>query len=195
MANRDAPFGLRPAYHSLGGVMRTQRYHIASAEAVGIWRGDLVELEGTARRITASAGPTEEPFIGVFWGCRYRDTGGNYIYNKQWPAAQVTLGSEDAVAYVYDDPFIVFEIQVDGAFSLDDIGQDADMVYTAGSTNTGNSAVELDSSDIGGSNTNLHIVDLVERVGNDENSNFANVYVMINEHGMRSVGAPAIEEV
>jgi len=104
-------------------------------------------------------------------------------------------GSEDAVAYVYDDPFIVFEIQVDGAFSLDDIGQEADMVYTAGSTLTGNSAVELDSSDIGGSNANLHIVDLVERVGNDENSNFANIYVLINEHTFRNVGLAAIEEV
>ena len=193
MANRDAPMGLRPAYHSLGAVMRTQRYHIASAEAVGIWRGDLVELEATGRRITASAAATEEPFIGVFWGCRYRDAAGNYVYNKQWPAATVTLGSENAVAYVYDDPFIVFEIQVDGAFSLDDIGQDADIVYAAGSTNTGNSAVELDSSDIG-TGDNLHIVDLIERVGNDENSDNANVYVLINEHGLRNLGQPSSEE-
>ena len=194
MANRDAPMGLRPAYHSLGGVMRTQRYAIASAEAVGIWRGDLVEQEATSRRITASAGPTEFPVIGVFWGCRYRDTTGAYVYNKQWPAAQVTLGSEDAVAYVYDDPFIVFEIQVDGAFALADIGQDADMVYAAGSTNTGNSAVELDSSDIG-TGDNLHIVDLIERAGNDEVTNNANVYVLINEHSLRNLGVAGIEEV
>lgn len=194
MANRDTPMGLRPAYHLTGGVMRTQRYKIASGEAVGIWRGDLVEQEATSRRITASAAATEEPFIGVFWGCRYRDTIGNYVYSKQWLAATATLGSEDAVAYVYDDPFIVFEIQCDGAFALTDIGQQADIVYAAGSTNTGNSAVELLSSDIG-TGDNLHIVDLVERVGNDELTNNANVYVLINEHGLRNVGEPSIEEV
>lgn len=193
MANRDTPMGLRPAYHFSGGVMRTSRYHIANAYAVAIFRGDLIHKLGTARNIEAGDNPDTTPSHGVFWGCSYRDASGNQVYSKFWPAAQATLGSEGAIAYVYDDPDIVYEIQVTAGFVADDIGQSADYAYTVGSTLTGNSKTELDSATYGG-DLALNVVDLIERPDNAFGTN-ANIYVVINEHGLRNAGAAGHEEV
>lgn len=193
MANRDTPFGLRPAYHRGGGTIRPSRYKIASAYGVGIWTGDLVHQVGTGRNIEAGDAAGDAPFIGVFAGVQYTDTNGEYQYKRYWPASTVTLNSDDAVAYVYDDPEIVFEIQVDGAFTAADIGQDADITYTAGSTTTGMSKTELQSSDIG-TGDNLHIVDLVDRVDNEADTN-AKVHVVINEHSSRNAGVASQEEL
>ena len=47
------------------------------------------------------------------------------------------------MAFVQDDPDAVFEIQSAGSPAQTDVGLNADIAYTAGSTKTGMSAVEL----------------------------------------------------
>jgi hypothetical protein len=165
MANRDSPMGLIPAYHAGGGVMRPSRYKIASAMAEAIFTGDLVHLTGTGKEINGGLAATDAPFIGVFAGCRYTATNGEIVYADNWVASTATLGSVAADAFVYDDPDIVFEIQSDGTTVAGDIGNKADIAYTAGSTTTGRSKTELDQSDVG-TGANLYIVDFVERADN-----------------------------
>ena len=178
MANRDNPMGLRPAYHLTGGVIRQQVYSIASAYGTGIWSGDLVHVVDTSRNIEAGDGAGDAPFIGVFAGCEYSDASGNKIFSRQWLASTATLGSVDAVAYVYDDPNIVWIIQADGALAVTDVWRQADLAYTAGSTGK-----------------NLHVYGIYDHPENTAGSTNVDVLVLINEHSLVNGGATQYEEV
>ena len=71
MANKDAPFGLRPIRMIGGGDFTggQDRYSIASSYNTSLYQGDLVEplTNGTIGR--KAAGETD-PVLGVFNGCR-----------------------------------------------------------------------------------------------------------------------------
>ena len=87
-----------------------------------------------------------------------------------------------ADAFVYDDPHQVFEIQGDGASAQTDVMQTADVVVGSGSTVTGVSAMELDSTDIG-TGANLVIIGFSGKIGRSEVGSANAVYkVLINEH-------------
>ena len=74
MANKDAPFGLRPV-GELGSEIQnggTSKYLITSGDGQAIYKGDLVKLESTGY-ITASTDGDSVRAIGVFNGCFYND--------------------------------------------------------------------------------------------------------------------------
>ena len=178
MANTDAPNGFTPAFHLKGGTIRLQKYNIASALAADIKSGDCVFLTGSGKQIDLVDAGTDTPIVGVFQGVRYRDTDGSYIYRKDWVSGTTTLNSDDAVAMVVDDPNVVFEVQASGSIAAADIGQQADIAYTAGSSLLGTSKAELGAP---ASGANFQIYDLVDRDDNEYGAN-AKVYVLINEH-------------
>jgi hypothetical protein len=69
-----------------------------------------------------------------------------------------------------------------------DFGKNADVVVGSGSTTTGLSAMELDSSDIGtGAAKNLKLIGIYDTPGNAL-GNFCQVVVKINEHLYGSAG-------
>ena len=184
MANKDAPFGFRPA-KMLGGAPFNNgqtSYDIASGFSSNIFTGDAVELHTDGTITVAAAGATN--IIGVFNGCFYTDTNGKPTYSKHWPASTV---ASDAVAFVLDDPNIVFEAQEDstdiGASWPANRGSNADLVSThAGSTKTGRSGMELDSSTITAATAQFRIVDVVSDEYNNETSSAnGNYLVRINE--------------
>lgn len=118
MANVNAPFGLKPLSRLDGGVVgRVNNYSIADAYASAIGYGDLVVLAGTFNANTPypspniSLGATTNTFRGVFAGCSYQDTLGNFIWSKNWVASTSTLNAVGAQAFVYDDPQIIFQVQ------------------------------------------------------------------------------------
>ena len=87
-----------------------------------------------------------------------------------------------------DDPSQLFIIQVDESVAQTDIGKNADIVGTGGSTTTGVSSMELDSSTIAKTAAlNLKIVGLWDVPGNTFGTN-AVVVVKINEHLYGSAG-------
>ena len=49
-------------------------------------------------------------------------------------------------AYIYDDPYMLFEAQCDGTIAKTDIGKNTDSVLTTGSTVNGQSKNEIDDS-------------------------------------------------
>lgn len=181
MANPNAPFGFRPVRHNFGGLVRASEWFIAGGLAANIFRGDLVvPTPGTAKRITIGTAAATA-FVGVFDGCVYETPDGEIKYAHYWPTGQLIKTGSVVRTYIFDDPGILFECQCDGAFSADDIGQDADMVDNgSGNTLLGKSTQELDSSDIGTGN-NLHIVDYVRDGRNEVGAN-ARLLVLINEH-------------
>ena len=150
MANADRPSGFTPLRHAFGGVIRTNTYRLESAYATGLFTGDMVILSSGV--IAVGAQDSAVP-LGVFAGCQYTATDGSVVFSKTWPAATVTLGSADAVAYVYDDPGIIYSVQTETGSTYAKATHDGNVydieVEHAGNTTTGQSGMEIDLTDTG----------------------------------------------
>ncbi len=113
VANPNAPFGLRPVKHLKGGVLRYNTdYSIASGYGTGLYEGDPVVVTGNGTNIQIATAAGANLITGVFAGCEFVDAAGDTKFMKSWPAGQVTKNAQDARAYVFDDPDILFEIMM-----------------------------------------------------------------------------------
>ena len=175
MANVDAAFGFVPVRHMSGNAPRANKYTITSGLAENIFTGDLCIL--TADGVITPHTATETNNIGVFAGVSYTAADGSYVYSEYWPSGTVAT---DIIAYVYDDPYTVFKVQSDGAPAVANICNCADVVAGAGSTLTGNSAFELNST-MGTGTASCKIIALYDSPDNAFGTN-AVVEVLINEH-------------
>ena len=185
MSNQDAAFGLRPN-SKLGSNVNsegTTEYSIASGASGNIFSGDLVKM--TSAGTILVAGATDTPLLGVFRGCRYTNASGEVIYSSYWPDGTV---SSDAVAFVVDDPNSLFEVQsaATGSVVQTIIGNNADIVYAAGSTADGQSGVEI-SGTTAATSAQLRIIAVStdpenSTLGTGGASGNVNLIVKINEH-------------
>ena len=192
MANKDASFGLKPV-KMMGGSPYSggqSRYRIAANYGTSIFQGDLVmQVTGGGIEIHADGGTV--PIVGVFNGCMYTDpTTSEQVFSNYYPAS---TNASDIIAFVHDDPNMVFEIQADDTFPVADLFGNFDIVYTnSGSTTTGISGAELDVT-TGATTTNLPLkaIDISQ---DPENSDVAsantNVLVVIQNHicGVKGAG-------
>ena len=184
MSNKNAPFGLKPS-SKLGSNYNAEgvtEYKIASGASGNIFSGDLVKMANTGTILVAVAG---DQALGVFRGCQYTDSSGDVIYSPYWPDGTVT---SDAVAFVVDDPDALFEVQsaATGSVVQTVVGNNADIVYTSGSTITGISAVEI-SGTTAATSAQLRIVGVStdpdnSTLGTGSASANVNLIVKINEH-------------
>ena len=182
MANIDAPFGFVPVRMQGGAPFSggQSEYTISSSYGTNIFTGDLA-IQAADGDIEVSAA-TSTNNIGVFNGCFYTDSNGKPQYAKYWPASTT---STDAVAFIIDDPNVIFEAQEDGsALALADRGTNTDLVATAGSTTTGRSGHEIDSDETGSAATAQFRVVAVSKdpSNNTVASANCNWYVKILEH-------------
>ena len=181
MANLDAPFGLAPIGKIGGGTdPAINSYSALAGYATIMSQGDVVKMDegtGGVQLFAAAGGGTDATdAIGVFWGSTFDDSTGKPTFKNTRPASQA------ATVFVYDDPYQMFEVQGDGASAQTDISKHADVAVVAGSTVTGVSNSELDSSDIGTGN-NLRIVGFSDKEGRNEVGSDNIVYkVLITEH-------------
>ena len=187
MANIDKAFGLRPIGNLSGtGAQKQYGYEIADNQAGAIYQGDLVTVFDGYLVKFAPASHTAA--VGVFNGCQYIDpTTGKPTFKNFYPGSvNITAGS--IVADVIDDPSQLFLVQADDDIVQADIGKNADVTGTGGSTTNGVSAMELDSSTVANTAAlNLKIVGLWNTPGNALGTN-AVVVVKINEHMYGSAG-------
>ena len=187
MANTDKAFGLRPIGNlSATGAQKQYGYEIADNQGGTIFQGDLVAL--SAGYITRFLPATHTAAVGVFNGCNYIDpTTGKPTWKNYYPGS-VNITSGKITADVIDDPSQLFLIQVDAGFVAADVGKNADVIGTGGSTTTGVSTMELNSSTLATTAAlNLKVVGLYNVPGNDFGTN-AVVIVKINEHVYGSAG-------
>lgn len=192
MPNVDKAFGLRPLGNlSATGAQKQYGYVIADNQAGAIFQGDLVTLVGGF--LVRYVSGTHATAVGVFNGCSYTDpTTGKPTWKNYYPGS-VNITSGQILADVIDDPNQLFLIQADEDIVQADIGQNAPVAYTAGSTITGISAMELDSSLISTTNTLvLKIVGLYNAPNNTIGENFAQVVVKINAHQYGSIGVAGL---
>ena len=162
----DGPYGLRPVKMLDNSPYNgaTRLYRIASAYNTNIFYGDVVKLVtgGTVERDTADAAMTP---IGVFMGCTFTDPGTSQPTFKQyWPASTV---ASDAMAYVVDDPNVLFKVAVVSSgttmssLAITDIGANLQMVDNTGSTTTGNSKIAGNATSATTNTFPLRVVDVV----------------------------------
>ena len=192
MANKDAAFGMKPV-RMIGGGAYTggqSRDRIAANYGTSIFQGDMVaQVTGGGIEVHADGGTV--PIVGVFNGVQYTDpTTKEQVYSNYYPAS---TNASDLIAFVIDDPNVVYEVQADAAFPVADLFGNFDIVYTSsGSTVTGISGAELEVS-TGATGTSLPIkaIDISE---DPENSDVAsantNVLVVIQNsiYGVKGAG-------
>ena len=200
MANKDAPFGLRYVRNLQGNYNSSgqSRYRITTADATNttnIYQGDIVtqDTAGIVTRIARADGgsATSAIILGVFNGCFYTDpTTSKPTFSNYWPGNAAT----DAVAFIYDSPMDVFEMQADAAFPVADLWGNFDIVDNTGtgSSDSGISYAELDVT-TGATTATLPMkaLDISEDPDNSDVSTAnTNVLVTIQNHlfGQKQVG-------
>lgn len=190
MANSDARFGLRPIIQgNAGGFTGKVTAYYTTAE---LFVGDPVVKTGTAN--TAGAGLGKQYAAGTLpvvakatAGATNEITGAVVGFDVDPDNLDKTYNptSNARVVYVADDPQQLFEIQADSGavVAATDIGTNADVIYThAGSTATGLSGVELDTSDMAADATyQLTILGVIPRENNELGTN-TKLRVRINLH-------------
>lgn len=183
MANSDNARGLTPVRHGDGSPYTgaANVYSIPASDSTAVYIGDAVKSAGSADAdgvptvAQAAAGDT---IRGVVVGV-VPDTANSLIYRAASTLRKVLVA---------DAPDLVFEIQEDsdgGALAAADVGNNADVVVGTGSTVTGRSAMEIDSSTKNTTSAQLRILRLVPRADNEIGTN-AKWEVMINEHELKS---------
>ena len=175
MANKDAAFGFRPVRHLTGGDLQANEYTIAANLGHDIFHGQCVKAVTAGGIERADAG---DVILGVFNGCFFTDpTTSKPTFSNKYPAS---TNASDIVALVYDDPRIVFEVQHDGTGTAAMNFAGFDLVGQAGSSSTGRSTQELDTSTAGTSGQFKQIGISKDPDNSDTSSANVNVYVIPN---------------
>ena len=167
MSATNAPFGLRPAFHP-SGLDRAQALAggIPSAYNTDILKGQAV-LYVAGSGVIEPVNATGDSLSGAFAGVEWTDTTGRRRVSNYWPA-NTAYQTGSCVAYFYNDPNIVYEIQADGSVAQTSIGLDANLSnFAAGSNVTGLSQATLSASILStGVQGQVQILDLAPYVDN-----------------------------
>lgn len=198
MANVDSPFGLKPVRHRMGVPISAtiHPYYISADYATALFIGDpVIKVAGGSNTAAVSAPGAGAFAIGTLPSIEKATAGdGNKITgvivgfapNPSNLEQKHNPASTERIAYVCDDPFVVFEIQADGAIAAASVGLNAVLIYThAGSTTTGLSGVELDTTSdapAADASNQLLILRAVNREDVDTTATHAKVEVLINQH-------------
>ena len=188
MAATASPYGLRAVNH-LGGTPyagSTRMYPIASATAINIYYGSVVNVLGTGF-LTANltVGTAAAPFVagtvGVFVGCTFTDpNSGNVVFRQNWPTGTVAA---DALAYVIDDPAVIFQVQANGAVVAADLGQCCSIIAQTTNTGTlssGNSTTAVNAATTSANADAFKIVGFVDSPTSTVGDAFTDLLVKFN---------------
>ena len=186
MANIDSPFGLRPIAKqgsAPGGTIGTTKYKISSG-ASALFTGDPVKLKADGSiEVKGGVGAITGAISGVFMGCFYTDpTTSKPTFRNNYPDG---LAATDAIAFISDDVNQLYIAQQDANdIGAADLGNNAEMIMAAGSTTTGMSKAEIDSSTAATGNATymLKILDFYDTPSNDTTAANSVLVVKINNH-------------
>jgi hypothetical protein len=221
MAQTQTPFGLLARWHPSGQARSNAYYNVLlSGMTTPLYYGTPVKLAyttggGTNQGVTVAANQViVEPVaaqadlcIGSFAGVEYTDSTGVQKYSKFWTGGTTTYPGTQTIVYLWDDPEIVYEIQLDGPL---DTGSNvyqfygrqlnfnsSDVSATAPAGNAvpvGQSACRASATLVGtGSTGQLVIVSSFgpQNSTTQINDPFPTQYVKINKHQFRNP-APSI---
>lgn len=189
MANLDTPFGFKPIKHLMGTCWngKVNTYYVPSTDNVALFKGDAVKSAGaadaTGKYPTVTQAAAGNVIRGVVVG--FGDNPNTMTHpdtpNRDYRPAAIAM-----YVFVVDDPFVIFEVQEDSdanSITAAMVGMSIDIVVGSGSTATGKSAMELDSSDSATALGQCKILRAVNREDN-ELGNYCKWEVTIIEHEM-----------
>jgi len=188
MANKDAAFGMRPVGTLSGSSnMQTNEYFIVDNEASAMYQGDPVIQQASNTGYIDIGTTGSETNIGVLNGVLIDNHPSTSKPTFQNYYTQTNITSGKIRAFVYDDPYMKFEIQGDsgGSVSSDvtDRHEVADYVNMGATVGNGISACELDMSDLAATDGSLKIVGFSNDPDNQEDgATHMNYLVIWNEH-------------
>ena len=178
--NTSVGFGLRPV-GKVGQNRDAQglsEYSVAASSTI-IYFNDAVKMASTGYVQVAAAGNV---LLGSLNGSFYTDpttkkpTFLNYVPNN---------AATDIVAFVSDDPYERFEIRSNNTGTSDqaDVGENADIVYAAGSSANYVSKTVLGDSTLAAGDGQLRVMGTTMQAGDDDIASANVVWVVnINEH-------------
>ena len=176
MANQDAAFGFRPARHLTGGQIRAEEANIANNYDTAIYTGQVVEAVTAGGVEAATVGDVQQ--AGVFGGVFYTDpTTSKPTWKAYYPAS---TAAADLKASVYVDPEIVYEAQHSGTGTAAMNYSGMDFAGVGGSTITGQSTSELDTSNSGTGGNFKQIGISVDPDNSDTSAANVNAYCVAN---------------
>jgi hypothetical protein len=146
MASTFKPFGLKPVYHP-SGLDRAVPFVGTNSFAVGgaysapyllntgesFYQYQPVGLNASGQLTIAAQTATTAPVYGVFDGVEYTTSEGRRTVGKN--ASKATLdAATDIVFWIFQDPALVYEAQINGSASTASIGKQYDFDTTVKST-------------------------------------------------------------
>lgn len=195
MASVSSPYGLRPV-GLIGGqpfAGSTREFKLSTNNSAGIYNGDVIALSSAGNPAAISSTPTGGTTVGIVGVC----VGVRYVtpslkqpmYAQFLPANAITAGYTDVYIIVADDPDTVFQVQGSAAFgtltngAAGAVGKNAALGnFSAGSTTTGNSGVNVVVGSNGGSlaDTSTLAVRILGVVSGTETDSYPDLLVKFN---------------
>jgi len=189
MSNLDIPAGFKPVKNLNGSPWngKPNVYYIPVGNTATLFIGDAVKSGGAADATgmyptvtKIAAGNAIRGVIIGFGLDPYIMVNPDNLNMKYCPAATAMY------CLVVDDPDVIFEVQEDsvgGAIAAESVGLSVDVTVPTGSTTTGKSAMELDSSGVVATVAQCKILRAVNRPDNELGNN-CKWEVLIREHEM-----------
>lgn len=183
----DKPYGFQPI-NRIGGnpyAGSTRLVPIASTAGLtdaAMFDGDLVELTSAGVCRVVADGTAAPQALGVCVGVQYTNSMGQPVQAQYAPA-----GSSNAVAYVVDDPTVLFKAVVCSSgttvatLGRTAVGQNTSVILNAGNTTTGDSAQAIDDTTATTATLPIRIVDVVPETATGANA-YVELIVKINTH-------------
>ena len=149
MATTFKPFGLKPAYHPsgldravpfvgtnsfLGADTFNAPYSLSAGQA--FYQYQPVSVNGSNQltiAATSATGGSAGTLYGVFDGVEFTDSQGRRSVAK-WISKAALDASTQIIFWIFQDPALVYEAQVEGSADTDSIGQQYDFSATSGYT-------------------------------------------------------------
>ena len=148
MSTTFKPFGLKPVYHPSGldravpfvgtntfvtGTTFTAPYSLSSGQS--FYQYQPVSLTASGQLTIANQTAASGTVYGVFDGVEYTTAEGRRTVGKS--ASKLTLDAATQIVFwIFSDPALVYEAQVNGSASTASIGRQYNFDTTAGSTVT-----------------------------------------------------------
>jgi len=192
---QNLPFGMQAVRSLTSASYNSQGnpYYINKESVSSIFRGDLVAIDnnGLITSLKDVAGFQTAASIGVFNGCSYIVPTGNnpispaYTGASYWPKNTVVVPNSIPVAFVLDDPNIVYTIQTNSAVGATQalVGRTRSVGFNAdGNTTTGVSTMFLDQDTGALQTSNLKILSVLPSPDGSTTTSYNVLEVIIQNH-------------
>ncbi len=178
MANTSVIRGFEPVGYFDGAPYngKIRPYLLPASDGTATFVGDFVKITGGAAVVTltdsayrgmalplvAQAAASNQTDVGAVVGFERDISNPNLLYRT---------ASTQRVVFVCDDPNVIYEAQEDGdttPIALADATKNANIIVGSGSTTTGMSAMQIDSTSVATTSTlPVKLLRMVPRVDND----------------------------